>query len=97
LLQQLVWLFAQHRALHEEVLGLRRTVQELDRIIQTQSHRIAAAPPPPPPTVEAIKMLDSYAREVLQEEPFKDGVIPGHLWLTPGEDDRPVGVPDARA
>lgn len=73
-LTNLLWLFADYRAL---VLA----VAEKDRIIQDLEAQLLRRP------ASSIQdLITSYQNETLAEQPFPDGKIPDEMWLTPVDD-----------
>ena len=79
----LVWLFDEHRIAIARIAALEFTLSEKDRVIADLEAQLRNRGP--------ITFADEFHRfkdEVLSEQPFPDGKIPEHFFLTPAGDDR---------
>ena len=79
-MSRLVWLFDEHRVAVAEINRLialtgsqARTIEDLGSQLTLALSRPSAVP----------ELLENYRKDILAEEPFKDGVIPDAFWLTP--------------
>ena len=80
-MRNLVWLFAEHRDAVAEVNRLTALVDYQVHVISDLGVQLTLALSRPSSTPE---LLENYRKDILAEEPFKDGVVPDAFWLTPG-------------
>lgn len=83
---RLVWLFQEHRDLYERSMQQARVIDDLKRVIADLETALTAKAVQ---DAGASALIKQYQDEVLAEIPYPDGKIPAHVWLTPGEDERP--------
>lgn len=79
-MRRLVWLFAEHREAVETLTTLRAELVARDRVIQDLAEQLARAQAR---IGSPTELLENYRKDILQEEPFPNGQIPDHFWLTP--------------
>mgnify|MGYP001588910959 FL=1 len=80
-MSRLVWLFEEHRDAITEVNRLTALVGSQEHIIKDLGAQLILALSRPSSTPE---LLENYRKDILAEEPFKDGVVPEPFWLSPG-------------
>jgi len=75
----LVWLFADYRNAVLKIQDLEREVLKQRVLIEMYER----APTTPPTSVDSL--LKEFQDMILSEQPYPDGKIPEHAYLTPGE------------
>ena len=82
ILNHVVWLFPQYRTAMAVIDSEQRRIETLERVIEDLSRQARHIPLAPE------TLLDDFKAAVLADQPFPDGKIPDHYWLSPGDDDR---------